>query len=81
MPCPLKSGQGVLRLFQFRAEGEGFRQVENFLFQEQGIEIFPFQPFKGQPFKFVGVVPFQQGKLFAFGQQVRVGNVHQEVQA
>ena len=28
MPCPLKSGQGVLRLFQFRAEGEGFRQVE-----------------------------------------------------
>lgn len=29
----------------------------------------------------MGVVPLQQGKLFTFGQQVRVGNVHQEVQA
>ena len=55
--------------------------MENFLFQEQGIEIFLFQPVKGQPLKFMGVVPLQQGELLAFGQQICMGNVHQEVQA
>ena len=68
-------------LFPLCADCKSFRQMEDIFLQEQGIEVFVLEPFKGKPFEPVGPLTFLNGKGIAPGEQIRAGNVHQKINA
>ena len=53
------------------------RKMKDFPFQEFGIEVLPFQRFKGQPGVCMGSVTLLPHKSFPSGKQIGSGNIHE----
>ena len=62
--------RGSKGLFHFRAKGKGFGEMEDLLLEKQGIEVFLFQPGKGEPLKAVDVTSFTQCETIPFSSKL-----------
>ena len=70
-----------LILLSIRPQGQLVRQMKDLRLKEQGVQILVLQLVEGQPFEHMGVVPLLTGEAIAPGDEVRFGNVQQEVEA